>query len=69
MKDDDGKPTMDVEMDLKAKAWRSIKTGIELKGTFEGTIKLAGKQKIDDASVDITLSGPMTGESSTKMKQ
>lgn len=68
MKDDDGKPTLDVEMDLKATAWRSIKTGVELKGTFSGKIKLAGKQKIDDQSVDITLSGPMTGTSTTKLK-
>ena len=68
MKDDDGKPTLDVEMDLKATAWRSIKTGVELKGTFSGTIKLNGKQKIDDMTVDISLSGPLTGESTTKMK-
>jgi len=68
MKDDDGKPTLDVQMDLKATAWRSIKTGVELKGTFSGDIKLAGKQKIDDQAVDITLSGPMTGTSTTKLK-
>jgi len=68
MKDDDGKPTLDVEMDLKATAWRSVKTGVEVKGTFSGKIKLSGKQKIDDQAVDITLSGPMTGESTTKLK-
>jgi len=68
MKDDDGKPMIDVEMDLTVKSWRSIKTGVELKGTFSGKIKLAGKQKIDDMAVDITLSGPMTGESTTKLK-
>ena len=68
MKDDDGKPTMDVEMDLKATAWRSIKTGVEVKGTFEGKIKLAGTQKIDDAKVEIVMSGPMSGETTTKLK-
>ncbi|MBA4188319.1 MAG: hypothetical protein C0467_09965 [Planctomycetaceae bacterium] len=68
MKDDDGMPTLDVEMDLKVKSWRSLKTGVEVKGTFEGKIKLAGKQKIDDAPVDITLSGPLSGESATKLK-
>jgi hypothetical protein len=68
MKDDDGKPTLDVEMDLTATAWRSIKTGVELKGTFSGKIKLAGKQKMDDMTVDITMSGPMTGSSTTKLK-
>lgn len=69
MKDEDGMPTMDVEMDLKATAWRSIKTGVELKGTFEGTIKLGGKQKIDDATVEINLSGPMKGETTTRIKK
>ncbi|VTT99095.1 Marine sediment metagenome DNA, contig: S01H4_S12859 (Fragment) OS=marine sediment metagenome GN=S01H4_49482 PE=4 SV=1 [Gemmataceae bacterium] len=68
MKDDDGKPSLDVEMDLKVKSWRSIKTGVELKGTFEGKIKLAGKQKIDEQPVDITLAGPLSGESSTRLK-
>jgi len=68
MKDDDGMPTLDVEMELKVKSWRSLKTGVELKGKFEGKIKLAGKQKIDDAAVDITLSGPLSGESATKLK-
>ncbi len=68
MKDDDGKPTLDVEMELKVKSWRSVKTGVELKGTFDGKIKLAGKQKIDDQEVDIKLSGPLTGESTTRLK-
>lgn len=68
MKDEDGKPTLDVEMDLKVKAWRSVKTGVEVKGTFEGKIKLSGTQKIDDAKVEINLSGPLTGETTTKLK-
>jgi hypothetical protein len=68
MKDEDGEPTMDVEMEIKATGWRSIKTGIELKGTYSGRIKLSGTQKIDDMAVDITLSGPMTGTSQTRMK-
>ena len=68
MKDDDGQPTLDVEMDLKVTAWRSIKTGVEVKGTFDGKIKMAGTQKVDDAKVEITLSGPLTGESTTKIK-
>jgi hypothetical protein len=67
MKDEEGDPTLDVEMDLKATAWRSIKTGVEVKGTFSGTIKLAGKVKMDDMEVDITLSGPMTGESKSRL--
>src|SRR5262249_51282848 len=68
MKDEDGEPALDVEMDLKVTAWREIRTGLEVKGKFEGKIKLSGKQKIDDAAVDITLSGPFSGESTGKMK-
>jgi hypothetical protein len=69
MKDEDGEPNLNVEMDLKVTSWRSIKSGVDLKEKFEGKIKLAGTQKIDDAKVDITLSGPLTGESTTKIKQ
>lgn len=69
MKDDDGMPAIDTEMELKVKSWRSLKTGVELKGTFDGKIKLEGKQKVDDTPVDIKLSGPLTGESATKLKE
>jgi hypothetical protein len=68
MKDDDGQPTVDVEMDLKVLSWRSIKTGVEVKGKFDGKIKLEGTQKMDDQDVEIKLSGPLSGESTTKMK-
>lgn len=68
MKDDDGEATLDAEMTLKVTAWRSLKTGVELKGKMEGKIALSGKQKVDDMAIDITLSGPFTGESTTKLK-
>jgi hypothetical protein len=67
MKDENGDPTLNMEMELKAKAWRSIKTGVEVKGEFSGSIKLAGTVKMDDMEVDITLSGPMTGESTSRL--
>jgi len=69
MKDDDGEPTLNVEMDLKAKAWRSVKTGVELKGTFDGKIKMAGKQKMDGVEVDVEMAGPMSGETTAKLKE
>lgn len=69
MKDEDGEPTLNVEMDLKVTSWRSIKSGVDLKEKFEGKIKLSGTQKIDDAKVDITLNGPLSGESTTKIKE
>ena len=69
MKDEDGEPTLNVEMDLKVTSWRSIKSGVDLKEKFEGKIKLSGTQKVDDAKVDIVMSGPLSGESTTKIKQ
>jgi hypothetical protein len=69
MKDEDGEPTLNMEMDLKVTSWRSIKSGVDLKEKFEGKIKLSGTQKVDDAKVDITMSGPLSGESTTKIKQ
>ena len=55
--------------DSSFKGEMSFEKGLRLMGKFEGKIKLAGKQKIDDALVDITLSGPFSGESTGKMKQ
>jgi hypothetical protein len=69
MKDEEGVPALNVEMDLKVRSWRDLKTGVEVKGTFEGRMKLNGKQKIDDTAVDISLSGPISGESTAKLKQ
>jgi hypothetical protein len=68
MKDDDGEPTQNVEMDMTTVSWRSLKTGIELKGTLKGRFRLSGKQMIGGADVDMTIDGPMTGESTTKVK-
>lgn len=68
MPDDDADEPMDVEFDLKATAWRSLKTGIEVKSKYTGSIRIAGKQKVDDIKADIVIAGPLTGESSTKLK-
>ncbi len=64
---EDGEPTMDMEMDLKVTTWRSLKTGVAVKEKFEGKIKLSGTVKMDDAKVEMTLSGPITGDSTTKL--
>jgi hypothetical protein len=65
---DDGEPTVDVEMEMKITTWRSVKTGLAVKEKFEGKIKLAGTVKMDDVKAEMTLSGPISGESTTKMK-
>ena len=65
---DDGVPTVDAELDLKLTTWKSIKTGVAVKEKFDGKIKLAGKVKMDDIEAEMTLSGPISGDSTTKLK-
>ncbi|HVL16153.1 MAG TPA: hypothetical protein VM529_26515 [Gemmata sp.] len=68
MKDDDGMPTLDVELELKVTTWKAIETGVAVKEKFDGKIRMKGTQKIEDAKAEIDLSGPISGESTTKMK-
>jgi hypothetical protein len=65
---EDGEPTVDVEMEMKITTWRSIKTGVAVKEKYEGKIKLAGTVKMDDVKAEMTLSGPISGDSTTKLK-
>jgi hypothetical protein len=65
---EDGEPTVDMEMDLKITTWRSLKTGLAVKEKFEGKMKLAGTVKMEDVKAEMTLSGPISGESTTRMK-
>jgi hypothetical protein len=64
---EDGEPTVDVEMDLKVTTWRSLKTGLAVKEKFEGKIKLSGTVKMDGAEAEMTLNGPITGDSTSKL--
>jgi len=66
LKDDDGTP--DVELKITSTSWRSLKSGLELKGSFKGTIKIEGKTKINDEDVDMKLTGPIEGSSTAKLK-
>lgn len=68
MKDDDGGDGLNVDLDMTAVSWRSLKSGVELKGTFKGKIKIAGKQKINDVEADVVIDGPITGDSTAKLK-
>ena len=65
---DDGEPTIDVEMELKVTTHKSLKTGVGVKEKFTGKIKLDGVQKMDDLKIDIKMSGPISGDSTTKLK-
>jgi hypothetical protein len=65
---DEGEPTVDVEMELKITTWKGLKTGVAVKEKYSGTIKLSGTQKVDDVNAEITLSGPLTGDTTTRLK-
>lgn len=65
---DDGEPTVDVEMELKVTTHKSLKTGANAKEKFTGKIKLSGIVKMDDVKAEMTLSGPISGDSTTKLK-
>jgi hypothetical protein len=65
---EDGEPTTDAELEMKITTWRSIKTGTTVKEKFDGKIKLAGTVKMDDMNVEMTLSGAITSESTTKLQ-
>ena len=67
MKDDSGTP--DVEMTVKAIGWRNLKTGIEVKGTIEGTIRVEGKLKMGDDEVEMKLVGKIEGTGTAKMRK
>lgn len=66
---DEGEPTVDVEMELKVTTYKSLKTGVSVREKFEGKIKLEGTQKMDDVKVDIKMSGPISGDSTTSLKK
>ncbi len=65
--EEDGDPAPDVEMTIKATGWKSLKTGLEVKGSFDGKIKLSGKQKAMGQEVEIEMEGPLSGESTSAL--
>ena len=66
MKDEDG--DLAFELDLKGTTWRSLKTGVDVKDTIGGRMRLAGKQKVEDTPADIVLEGTLKGEGTTTLK-
>jgi hypothetical protein len=66
-KEDEG--DLDVELDMKGTTWRSLKTGLDVKDTASGKMKMSGKIEMDGAKVELTLVGPFTIESTSKFKE
>ena len=65
-KEDEG--DLAVEMDMKGKTWRSLKTGLDIKDKASGTLKMSGKVEMDGVKVDLVLEGPFTIDSTAKIK-
>ena len=65
---DNGEPTLTAEIDLKKQTtWKSLKTGVVVREEFEGTIKLDGTMRDGGIKIEMTLSGPISGGSTTKL--
>lgn len=64
---EDGAP--DIEMTVASTGWRSLKTGLEVKGKITGTVKIDGTIKMGDNDIEIKLEGKVEGTSTAKLKK
>jgi hypothetical protein len=58
-----GDQPLDATIDLTHTAWRSLKTGLTAKASFAGTLTVTSAKGKDAA---LTITGPISGESTTK---
>lgn len=61
----DQPPSADV--DVKHTAWKSLKTGLVVRESFTGTLAVTGRTKDGDVITELTIKGPISGESTTKV--
>ena len=66
LKDEDG--DLEMAMEFKATTWRSLKTAVDVKEKYAGTITISGKQKTDGMTVQLHLKGPFTADGTTTVK-
>jgi hypothetical protein len=64
---DAGAQTLDATIELKLTTWKSLRTGTGVRARLEGKIELAGTVKEGDTKTDVTISGPISSESTTKL--
>lgn len=62
-----GDPSPTADIDLTHTAWKSLKTGLVVRETFEGKLKVGGGVKDGDTVTMLEINGPITGESTTRM--
>ncbi|MBN9517387.1 hypothetical protein J0H58_02535 [bacterium] len=65
-KEDEG--DLNVELDMEGLTWRSLKTGLDVKDTAKGRIRMSGKVEMDGQALDLDLSGPITIDGTAKLK-
>ena len=64
---EDGAP--DLEMAITSTAWRSLKTGIEVKSTMTGTMKIDGTIKMGDDDIALKFEGKFEGTGTASLKK
>lgn len=62
-----GDPSPAADIDLTHVAWKSPKTGLVVRESFQGKLKVKGDVKDGDAVTTLEISGPISGESTTKL--
>lgn len=55
-------PKLAVEMELNTLTYRSLKTGLDVKSSFTGKMKMSGKRSIQGMDAEISIEGPISGE-------
>lgn len=66
LKTDEGNLT--VEVDMKGTLSRSVKTGLDLRESFEGKMKMSGDLERDGGKTGMTLVGPFSVDSRSSFK-
>ena len=64
---EDGAP--DLEMAITSTGWRSLKTGLEVKSTITGTMKIDGTIKMGDNDIGLKFSGKVDGSGTASLKK
>ena len=64
---EDGAP--DLEMAITSTAWRSLKSGIEVKSTITGTMKIEGTIKMGDDDIGLKFEGKVEGTGTASLKK
>jgi hypothetical protein len=65
-KEDEG--DLAIEIRMKGTTWRSLKTGVDVKDTAAGRMKMSGKVDAGGMAAELVLEGPMTIDQTAELK-